>query len=109
MFLILGTSECKYCLESKKLLDSLSLKYTYVDLSLKFEDDWRTIFSILKSILGSQKTIPIIFKGVEETTVPDALTVESLHALGWTLVGSNFDLEDLINNMDTDISISDDY
>lgn len=109
MFLILGTPECKYCLESKKLLDSLKLKYTYVDLSLKLGEDWRSIFLTLKTILKGQKTLPIVFqekssgKGVE----PKDLTIQGLNDAGWDLLGTFFELEDLVNEMD--ISLCDDY
>lgn len=105
MFLILGTSECKYCLESKKLLDSLSLKYTYVDLSLKFGDNWRSIFNTLKSILGTQRTIPIIF--TNNTDENCDLTPEALKKAGWNLIGDFFSLKDHLDNLD--ISISDNY
>lgn len=109
MFLILGTPECKYCLESKKLLDSLKIKYTYVDLSLELGDDWRSIFSELKNILKGQKTIPIIFQ--EKTpgsgTTPSGLTVKQLSDSGWNILGTFFELEDLVNDMD--ISICDEY
>jgi len=116
MFLILGTSECKFCLESKKLLNDTALKYTYVDLGLKLSD-WRSIFTTLKSILGAQRTIPIIFqdkngaeKGQSMSVVPEDLTVESLRQSGWTLLGSFFDLEELINELkDNGPIISDDY
>lgn len=123
MFLILGTSECKFCLESKKLLDDTGLEYTYVDLGLKL-NDWRSIFTTLKSILNTQRTIPIILQdknGAEKcrtivptmtpTPVPADLTVESLHQSGWTLLGSFFDLEELVNELrdNESIDISDNY
>jgi len=125
MFLILGTSECKFCLESKKLLDDTGLEYTYVDLGLKL-NDWRSIFTTLKSILNTQRTIPIILQdknGAEKcrtivptmtstpTPVPEDLTVESLHQSGWTLLGSFFDLEELVNELrdNESIDISDNY
>lgn len=116
MFLILGTSECKFCLESKKLLNDSGLKYTYLDLSLKFGDGWRCIFNLLKSILGKHKTIPIIFQLDEGDTnagsdnygqVPEELTPEELEKRGWSYVGTFFELEELVD--DLGISINDDY
>jgi len=118
MFLILGTSECKFCNESKKLLNNSGLKYTYVDLGLKL-NDWRSIFTTFKSILGVQRTIPIIFqdknvaeKGQETSIlVPEELTIESLKQAGWTILGSFFDLEEYINELrdNEPIDISDNY
>lgn len=105
MFLVLGTPECKYCLESKQFLDERGLKYTYIDLTIGLGDNWRSIFSDLKSIIGAQRTIPIIFRSEDTAKVPDGLTSESLN--GWTFVGGYFDLVDLVN--ESDLSISDDY
>lgn len=120
MFLILGTSECKFCNESKKLLNDSGLKYTHVDLSLKL-NDWRSIFTTFKTILGVQRTIPIIFqdknraeKGQETSPlglVPEDLTIESFKQSGWTILGSFFDLEEYINELrdNESIDISDNY
>lgn len=107
MFLILGTSECKFCLESKKLLDSLNLKYTYVDLLLKFGDDWRCIFLVLDKVLLKQKSIPIIFHNFKEQTEVPVLTPQGLEDAGWKLIGTYFDLQDHVE--DLDLSISDNY
>jgi glutaredoxin len=101
MFLILGTSECKFCYEAKRLLDENSLKYTYIDLSLKL-DDWRSIFSILKSILGPQKTIPIIFKETEDASTVTELTLEELQR-GRKLIGGFTDLKDYIEDQEITI------
>jgi glutaredoxin len=111
MFLILGTLDCKFCIESKKLLDSQHLKYLYYDLTLKYGTEWRSIFNELKSLLKSQKTIPIIFRiktndSKIEPSVPESFTVEDL-LKEWDFVGSYFDLEDLMD--DLDISIDNDY
>ena len=103
MFLILGTSECKYCLESKKLLDSLSLNYKYIDLLLEYGINWRTIF---KTLSLKQKTIPIIFhQSVDDPIIVGNITIKSLEE--WTLLGGYSDLIEFTENQD--ISISDDY
>jgi len=106
MFLILGTGDCKFCHEAKRLLEENGLKYTYIDLSLKL-DDWRSIFGTLTSILGPQKTIPIIFKTALASADTEAeLTVDSLQSNGWSLVGGYTDLMDLIESQEITI---DDY
>lgn len=113
MFLILGTSECKYCHEAKKLLNNLNLKYIYIDLVLKYGDNWRSIFTLLKSILNTQRSIPIIFKdaiGAEKTNTDKIVLDQNseINFADWQLVGTFFDLQDLIDDT-LDLSISDDY
>jgi glutaredoxin len=99
MYLILGTPECKFCTEAKALLNSKGLKYLYTDLGA----NWKDYFTILKPILGLQRTIPIVFQGGPEP--PSDISIEALAAAGWKIVGTFADLEDHI----TDIDISDDY
>lgn len=111
MFLILGTSECKYCIEAKKLLETHSLKYMYIDVSLKLGVNWRSIFVTLKTILNGQRSIPIIFKLKEhpmepiEPVEPADYTPALLNQ--WDLLGSYFELEDSLD--DDPLSIDNDY
>jgi glutaredoxin len=110
MFLILGAPNCKYCVESKKLLESHSLNYLYCDLTLIYGAEWRSIFNDLKPLIKSQKTIPIIFhsKNIEDQmlTIPESFQVEDI-LKKWVLVGTFFDLEEHVDNLD--ISIDNDY
>lgn len=107
MFLILGTGDCKYCLESKKLLENNNLNYLYYDLFLRYNTEWRVIFKVLKSHLKSQKTIPIIFHSKNELPV-DLESIDPENLLeDWDLVGNYFDLVDIVD--DLDLSIDDNY
>jgi len=105
MFLILGSPQCKYCLESKKLLDEAGIHYTYNDLTLEFGDNWRLIFVLLKDILGPQKTIPIVFQskdvGDREPTLPSVRADYTPEFLlkDWNLVGTFFDLQEVVEEM----------
>ena len=63
MFLILGTSKCKYCHMAKQLLDQIP--YRYIDLEEMYPD-WRSVFNVLRPYIGSQRSIPLVFKGCKE-------------------------------------------
>lgn len=109
-FLILGTTECKYCHEAKKLLNQHNLKFIYVDLTLKFGEQWRSIFDVLKDKLGSQRTIPII--AVSSSTIELDYTPIISPSLfdsdvSWQLVGNYFDLEEYLDSLP--ITLDDNY
>ncbi len=115
-FLILGTPDCKFCLETKNLLNKHNLKFLYVDLALEFGQDWRQIFGILKSVLNNQRTIPII--GVYNNITDIIPKIDSCmfnNLDSWNLIGSYFDLEEYIQlsrhdiQPKEDISIDENY
>ncbi len=111
-FLILGTPDCKYCHEAKKLLNQHNLQFIYVDLALKFGDQWRTIFDILKDKLGSQRTIPIVAVSKSDINMPIIRSDMFDSRDSWQLVGNYFDLEEYIRDMNMgndDITLDDNY
>jgi len=97
MYLILGTPQCKYCIEAKKLLERKSLEFIYYDLMQTYGDAWRDVFKDLNKYIGSQRTIPLIFTS-DKNTSSDVL--KSILAGEWTFVGDYFKLEDLTNDND---------
>jgi glutaredoxin len=63
MFTIYGTPSCGYCIQSKRVLDSKELEYTYVDLG----DTTPGEQAKLMEIAGKPfRTVPQIFRTVDE-------------------------------------------
>lgn len=88
-----------------------NLEYMYINLNLKFGDNWRSIFTILHSVLNGQRSIPIIFKrtnteSTEPTEYPSAFTPEVLLKT-WTFIGGYSELEASLD--DLDLSVNSDY
>lgn len=106
-FLIFGTPTCGFCSDAKQLLNENSLRYVYYDLTLKYGESWRDVFGFLGNTFDLVKPnrIPIIFQAkgdpVEGFTFPD--TAEELQQ-HWTYVGGFFELEELVEDMDVELS-----
>lgn len=104
-FLILGTSNCRYCTQAKILLEDECIKYTYVDLSKFYHPDpWQKIFDedMLSNI--SQRAIPLIFKAAEDSaeteTSTSTLDLSKFTNGQWEFLGGFQELEewDMKNN-----------
>ena len=87
MYLILGTESCKYCNMAKRLLDNIP--YRYVNLEHVY-NDWRTVFPALAKWIGSQRSIPLVFKGNREY-------IETLDYNGLEFIGG---YRDLVNDIE---------
>lgn len=58
IYIIYGKAGCGYCLEAKRLLDSLDITYKYFDISFMDEQDKE----VLQEIAGIKfRTVPQIF------------------------------------------------
>lgn len=104
MFLILGHEKCKYCTQAKELLNANSIEFIYESLFLKYgEENWRSVFTVLKDKIKDQKSIPIVFTcDNDETTV----NLDNLNE-SWKLVGTYQDLVSYVDNMQ--LTIDDNY
>jgi glutaredoxin len=111
MFLILGTPECKYCLNAKEELDKAKESYFYLDLKTLYGEGWRSVFTDLKDSIGGQRTIPILFKSrdnIDCTRAPKDLTAVNMEP--WEYLGTFLDLVDLLEEKARlNISLDDDY
>lgn len=95
MFLVLGTPDCKYCLNAKEELAKAREPYLYLDLKTLYGEGWRAVFTDIKEIINGQRTIPIIFTlksdqeaegaGAEPVLPNEKLTVENMQA--WEYLG----------------------
>ncbi len=57
---IYGAEYCGYCKKAVKKLEKNNIKYTYYDVEL-----YNSVKEELKELTNSQRTIPIIFNGIE--------------------------------------------
>ena len=114
IFLIYGTPECSYCDKAKTLLTNMRISYIYNDLSLMYEN-WKDGFNFLKPFIKGQTKIPIIFRNGDSSTGPLPHTVQGEDnlnlSLTWTHVGGYFELEALLDDMDSDLqsNLGDNY
>lgn len=110
MILIYGNENCNYCIKAKEFLTLNKIPYLYISLSdIYTNDTWRNAFKDIKSIILKQTTIPIIFKSIKfkECTEPPVFSVDGLK--DFTLVGTYFDLVDLIEDVEKIDDISNNY
>lgn len=84
-YIIYGSDQCPMCDIAKELLDEEEKTYTYVNARDKYGDEWRQIFTDLKSLVpDGWKTIPMIFRkgefigGAKELDIYLATNVEVL-------------------------------
>lgn len=109
MFLVIGTPDCKFCIDAKNVLNSNSLEYIYYDLSLKYGESWRDIFTYFKACPSvpnnrQPRGIPIIFRftGIvpqTETPVFELPTDPLEWSADWEYIGGIFDLEDYLDTV----------
>lgn len=104
MFLILGHEKCKYCTQAKELLNANNIEFMYESLFLKYgEENWRSVFTVLKDKINSQKSIPIVFTCNDDQITPDLENLDE----SWNLVGTYQDLVSYVDNMQ--LTIDDNY
>jgi glutaredoxin len=61
MLKLFGHSDCQYCHRAKELLYNTS--FEYCDLYTVYgQDNWKQVFEDYKDLIGSHKTIPLVFE-----------------------------------------------
>ena len=98
-FALYGTPTCKYCDKAKKLLAESNINYNYQSIMDVYPDDWRNGLKYLRPLIGEKHmSIPLVFVTHTDVEYPDIGNIDSFN--GWSFIGSYFDLEEYIENMD---------
>ena len=99
-FALYGTPTCKYCEKAKSLLTESKLSYNYQSITDAYPDDWRNGLKYLRPLIGEKHmSIPLVFVIKNDNT--EWPTIDNMDSFnGWSFIGSYFDLEEYIENMD---------